>query len=266
MHGNKRVTDKMVLARLDGLKAPPGWREVHVSSDPKAKLQMIGFDSKARVQRRYSAEFIAEKTEAKFVRVRKFGKDIGPARVRIAKEAAAGRPEALLTRLEDKTAIRIGTDKDINAKVKAYGLTTLEGRHVTVRQGKFIDFDFIGKEGKRYTNTIQDSQLGAFIEARKKAAGSAGKLFPDVNDKKLNKYVKDTIGPYSVKDFRTYHATRIAHTELEAYATTTLTAKQKKAVVDDVLAKASGFLNNTPVMAKKSYIDPTVWQMIGGID
>lgn len=264
MLGNDVVTDAKVLGRLTAIKAPPGWREVHVSFDPKAKLQLIGFDSKGRVNRRYLAAFDKEQAEVKFARVRQFSRDLVPAQTIIKSDAAAGKAEALLTQLEDKTAIRIGTDKDLLARRKAYGLTTLEGRHVTI-DGPAISLDFIGKEGKRYVNTIQDEQLASWLAGRKAIAGNIGKLFPDVNAAKLNNYIKSTVGPYSVKDFRTYHATRMAFNELQPYQNVAMSVADKKAVVKTTLDKVSSFLNNTPAMARKSYIDPTVWELIGGI-
>ena len=262
--GGKVVTDENVLARLHGLSAPSGWREVHVSFDPNAKLQVLGFDTKGRVNRRYLAAFDKEQAEVKFARVRQFSHDLVPARAIIDSDAVAGKAEALLTRLEDKTAIRIGTNKDLLAKQKAYGLTTLEGRHVSV-QGTSISLDFIGKEGKQYTNTIQDGQLANWLAERKSIAGDAGRLFPDVNAAKLNNYVKETIGPYSIKDFRTYHATRIALNELKPYQNVAMDAAKKKEVIKSTLDKVSTFLNNSPAMARKSYIDPTAWGLIGGI-
>jgi hypothetical protein len=32
-----------------------------------------------------------------------------------------------------------------------------------------------------------------------------------------------------------------------------------------VSEKVSAFLRNTPAMARKAYIDPTVWDIIGGL-
>lgn len=253
------------LARLEGMRIPPAWSGVRVSADPKAKLQAIGFDAKGRAQRRYSAEFIAERAQKKFARVRRFARDRKGMWKSVRRDMASGKPEAFLAEIEDRTVIRIGTARDLRAETKAYGLTTLEGRHVAVR-GPKVTFDFTAKEGIRSVKVIEDARLAKFIRERKSAAGPNGMLFPDVSAAKFNRYLKGLAdNDYTAKDFRTYHATRLARDAVARYRGTELAAKRKRAVVKEILDTVSGFLGNTPAMAKNSYIDPMVWEEIGGL-
>lgn len=256
-----------IAERLKKMGIPPAWKQVVVSADPSAKIQAMGLDRAGRWQYRYSAEHIEEAARKKFDRIKLFSRDIEGMRKSIADGIASGDPRAYLAYMEDKTAIRIGSDTDFKAKVKAYGLTTLEGRHVSV-QGEKVILDFIAKEGIPAHYEIEDSVLARWLGERKASLSSDDlPIFPDVSASKFNKYLKDIAGgkDYSAKDFRTYHASVMAKEELSKYAGKELTKAEVKQIVKEVSTKVSQFLRNTPAMAIKSYIDPMVWEVIGGL-
>lgn len=263
--GNE-ITDEAVIKRLDKLRIPPAWDNVVVAKDPAARIQAIGVDSAGRWQYRYSAEHIKYQSIQKFNRIKSFSRDIPAITKKVEEGIAQGSPEAHLLRMEMKTAIRIGSDVDFKARKKAYGLTTLLHEHVSVNGNKII-LDFIAKEGKRAVYTFEDDVLAAFLKERKAATSVGEKLFPDVTGRKLNKYLQKLADgkKYTIKDFRTYHGTRIARDELKQYAGKTLTKTEKKKIVKETLKKVSDFLHNTPAMAKNSYINPIVWDYIGGL-
>lgn len=260
------ITDQVIVDKLNGMKLPPAWSKVHVTANPKSKIQAVGLDNAGRVQRRYSAEHVAKQAQEKFARVRGFSEDMPGIRRKVRRGMADGKPEAWLLDLEDKTVIRVGTSADLKAKKKAYGLTTLHNDHVTIN-GDNIRLKFTAKEGIQFDRTIKDKQLAKWLNERKKLVGETESLFPDVSAEKLNGYLHELSGgKYTVKDYRTYHGTRIAYDELKKYDGVSLTsAKEKSIIVKGVLDKVSGFLGNTPIMAKKSYIDSIVWELIGGI-
>lgn len=260
------VTDKAVMERLNKLKLPPSWQKVHVSSAPQSKLQAIGVDNAGRVQRRYSTEFVGKQDQQKFARIRKFSEDMPGIRRAVQRDMATGKPEAWLLDLEDKTVIRIGSTADRKAKVQAYGLTTLKSNHVTI-SGDTVRFKFTAKEGITWNRTIKDKQLATWLSERKQLVGRLDPLFPDVSAGKLNAYFKEISGgKYTVKDYRTYHGTRIAHDELKKYEKVRFASdNEKRKVVKDVLDKVSSFLGYTPKMAQTAYIDPMTWELIGGL-
>jgi len=263
MQGKKVGTG--VAKKLESMRIPPAWQEVVVSANPKTEIQAIGLDAAGRWQYRYSQAHIDAAKRKKFVRLKNFRKDISSIEQRIANGMREGDARAYLLQLENKTAIRIGTDRDFKAKKKAYGLTTLESRHVQI-DGSNITLKFTAKEGIPAEYKIQDPKLAKWLTGRKKEIGLNEKLFPDVPANTLNGYLKEISGKsYTVKDFRTYHGTRIAFEELKKYAGKTLTNKEKKEVIKGVCEKVSQFLKNTPTMAKNSYIDPMVWDFVGGL-
>jgi DNA topoisomerase I len=46
----ERVREEKVLKRIEDLKVPPGWDEVHIARGPSAKVQTVGYDSAGRIQ------------------------------------------------------------------------------------------------------------------------------------------------------------------------------------------------------------------------
>src|SRR5262245_21628417 len=42
------LTSASALKRITALRIPPAWQEVHISPDPRRKIQAWGFDSKGR--------------------------------------------------------------------------------------------------------------------------------------------------------------------------------------------------------------------------
>lgn len=259
------IINEQTLARLNGMGLPPAWKEVVVSVDPAKKVQAIGMDKAGRWQYRYSAEHVDEAARKKFNRLESFRESMPAIRKEIEKGIAKDDPRAYLLKIEDKTAIRIGSDTDFKAKVKAYGLTTLKHEHVLI-EGDRLFLDFVAKEGIPARYEIADDGLKRWLLSRKTSSRIRDNLFPDVSAKRLNDYLREISGgDYTVKDFRTYHGTRIAHQELKDYAGRSLTKKERQEVVKNTLEKVSKFLSNTPAMARKAYIDPIVWDFIGGI-
>jgi len=263
---NGEAVAEEVVEKLKKMRIPPAWRNVVVAVNPELKVQAIGQDAAGRWQYRYSQKHIQAAARKKFDRVKDFSRDMPTIRKKMEDGISAGDQRALLLKLEDKTAIRAGSRTDFKAKKKAYGLTTLKSKHAKI-DGDKITLSFTAKEGLPARYTLRDDVLAEWIEGRKKGLKPNDDLFPDIPASKLNDYIKELANgkKYSLKDYRTYHGTRIAYNELKKYGGKTLTEAKKKKIVRDVSIKASKFLHNTPVMAKNSYIDPVVWDFIGGL-
>ena len=254
-----------VIDRFNKMRIPPAWKQVVASTDPKAKVQVVGLDKVGRWQYRYSEKHTEKADRDKFKRLKSFSKDIDKIREKIEKGIRQNDSRAFLLKLEDKTGIRMGSLADVKAKKKAYGLTTLQHEHVIIKGNK-ITLDFIAKKGIPAHYELEDNVLAIWLEARKSNVQIGEMLFPDVPANRLNAYIKKISGKsFTIKDFRTYHGTRIAYKELRQYSGKVLSAKEKKEIVKTTLDKVSFFLKNTPSMAKKAYVDPKVWDIIGGI-
>ena len=102
-----------VAKRLNKMGVPPAWRDVVVSTDKASKIQVMGLDKAGRWQYRYSKEHIKASNIKKFDRVKLFKNDMPDIRKRIAVGMDAGDSRAYLLQLENKTAIRMGSVKDV---------------------------------------------------------------------------------------------------------------------------------------------------------
>ena len=261
-----KPVSKAIETRLNKMAIPPAWTEVIAAVDPKARILATGRDAVNKLQYRFSKKHVTTSAKKKYVRTKNFKKDMPGIRNKIEAGIKKGDPRAFVLELENKTAIRIGTDRDFHAKVKAYGLTTLQNEHVVIKGNKII-LDFTAKKGTHAHYELVDERLAKFLQERKSQTKKGMKLFPDVTANKLNAYLKELANgkKYTIKDFRTYHATRIARDELKKYANKFYDSKAKKKIINEVSEIVSKFLSNTPAMAKSSYIDPMVWEIIGGL-
>lgn len=253
-----------ISAKIKKMAIPPAWDNVLVSTNPNAKILATGTDAAGRWQPRYSEAHIAKKDKEKHDRSKLFSRDLSSIRKNVDDEVLKENVNAMLLKMEDKTAIRIGSNIKFETEEKAYGLTTLRNEHVRI-EGDKIFLNFIAKRGKQAHYELKDKVLADWLTKRKGKFEES--LFPDTSNTSLNAYLKKMAGgkKYTVKDFRTYHGTRIAFEELKKYEKTVLDPKKKKQVIKETLDKASSFLRNSPAMAKKSYINPMVWEMIGGL-
>ena len=152
-----------------------------------------------------------------------------------------------------------GSDTDTKAKVKAYGATTLQGKHVMV-EGEKVFLRFTGKKGVSLNLPVDDP--GNSVEILKKPRGFARarwKAFPTVTDKSLLEYTHTLNGgSFKTKDFRTLLASREALNQIKALPIPKGEAEYKKRV-KEVATVVSKKLGNTPTVALQSYINPAVF-------
>jgi DNA topoisomerase-1 len=252
------ITDRDALDRIKALHIPPQWTGVEVSDNPNSALQATGIDSKGRQQYLYSTKATGERAAAKFQRVAELSK-VYPKLVRgVEQDLAKGKEEAVVTGLILATAMRVGSDADTQANVKAYGATTLEARHLTVT-GDIVKFDFIGKKGMAWQGTITDPTLASAIGSRLVGKSGSDKVF-SVSAGQVNGYLKG-YGKCSAKDLRTLIGTSVAQRALKSAPPPTTKTEAKK-LVANVAKQVSSTLRNTPSVAKSAYINPIVWAPI----
>lgn len=259
-HGDK------LPEHLSHLKIPPAWTDVYVNPDPKAKVQVIGTDKKDRHPVLYSEEHNTTQARAKYQRV----KEMDAKYDSIKKQNEANlksddgniKEHAKVTRLIMETGIRPGSEANTGAEKKAYGATTLEGKHVVINGDK-VSLQFVGKKGKDLNIPIDNKSIASDLIRRAKKAGNDGQLFPNTNDNSLRTYVKEFDGGgFKTKDFRTRLANDIAEKEIKKIKSPK-TEKEYKKAVKEVAKVVSSKLGNTPAMALSSYINPGVfggWQ------
>lgn len=266
--GGWRLADGQPLPEHLPKRIPPAWRDVTVATDPAAGLLVKGKDAKGRTQSIYSETHATQQAAKKFARVSELMEKQGQLQAELRRDMNSGdsavRENAACLSLIQHTGIRPGGEGDTLAAKKAYGATTLEGRHVAIR-GDEVRLQFVGKKGVDLDIPVADDRLKADLLRRKEKAGDDGKLY-DTTDGKLRDYARSKDGGgFKPKDFRTARGTSIAVEAMKGMGKPKSDKEYKKAV-REVAKRVSTALGNTPTVALQSYIDPMVfskWRRAG---
>ncbi|MGI9077364.1 MAG: DNA topoisomerase IB [Gemmatimonadaceae bacterium] len=256
-----------VLARIDALRIPPAWSDVHIAVNAKAAVQAWGMDAKGRKQYRYHGRAVARGDTRKHYRVRRLARDLPRIRVKLQEDfrrddLSKERVAAAAVRLLSDGFFRVGSDRYAREN-KTFGLTTLRKRHVRV-DGSDMTFEYKGKRSIRQWKVIRDRDLAALVQQLQGLPGE--RLFryqthlgwTDLTARDVNEYVRGLTGwRYSAKDFRTWGGTlRFATVLAELGAPVTLNARKRQVVLAVRLVAAE--LGNTPAICRKSYVHPIV--------
>lgn len=266
-HGD--ALDAAAVARIRSRAIPPAWEDVWICPIANGHLQATGVDAAGRRQYLYHPDWRIQRDEAKHERVTLVAQRFPRLRRLVLDDIGADIPSieraaATAVRLLDLGCFRIGNDAYADEH-GSFGLTTLERRHVRLRDGGLM-FHFTGKSGVDHTVEIDDAVALAAIEPMRRRRGGgdrllvykSGRRWRPLTSGDVNDYLRDRMrAEFTAKDFRTWHATvlaAVALAEAESAATPTARRRVVKAAMDDV----STFLGNTPTMARKSYVDPRV--------
>jgi DNA topoisomerase-1 len=261
------IVDETALARIDGLRIPPAWRDVWISPRPGAKLQATGYDAAGRKQYLYHPEFRAAREEEKFAKLVLFGERLPRLRATMAEhmeleELAPERVCAIAVRLVNLGWFRVGSDRHTKVS-RTFGITTLTKRHANVR-GNRVVFRYRGKGRSLVHAALVDAELAQAVRtllelpgSRLFRCGSNGEL-ANLTSARLNEYVKEHLGEeFTVKDFRTWGGTLIAALALAERGVAETEAEAKRAVAA-AMRTVGGRLGNTPAVARASYVSPAV--------
>lgn len=245
----------------------PDWTNVEISLDPDAELLVKAVDNKGRIKSVYSDAHDLRTAAIKFARIDEMMRQsrIIDSEIQEARDNPKTREQADCAWLMAVQATRPGSKADTGAKVKAYGATTLEGRHVLVDERGEVSLKFIGKEGVSHNHKIRNPRLAAMLKERKEAAGDSGKLF-NTSEGAVNSFIGKLDGHFfSSKDFRTRKANLIAVRAISRFKGLPKNEKEYKARVKAVAYQVSTVLGNKPEQCLESYINPVVFSIWRGI-
>ena len=264
------VRDPEVLARLNELVIPPAWQDVWISRYPNGHIQATGIDAAGRKQYLYHPMWREKRDEAKFDHVLEVARRLPVLRDRVELDLAGrglnrDRVLATVARLLDMGMFRVGNDQYATGEDPTFGVSTLRPEHARSRQGCVV-FEFPAKGGIEQVRRIDDPELCRVLTNLRRRRRAEERLFGywdgrswrDVRSDEVNDYLRDASGgEMTAKDFRTWHATVLAATELAtAGAQRSVTARRK--AVAAVMRSVSELLGNTPTVARTSYVDPRV--------
>ncbi|NES13378.1 MULTISPECIES: DNA topoisomerase IB [Micromonospora] len=264
------VRDPGELARLRDLVIPPAWRDVWISPYPNGHIQATGIDAAGRKQYLYHPLWRQKRDEAKFDHVLEVAHRLPVLRGRVENDLTLrglrrDRVLATVTRLLDMGMFRVGSDQYATGDDPTFGVATLRPEHARSRAGCVV-FEFPAKGGIEQVRRIADPELCRVLANLRRRRRTQERLFGywdgrawrDVRSDEINDYLRDASGgEMTAKDFRTWHATVLAATEL-ATAGRQRSATARKRAVAAVMRSVAELLGNTPTVARTSYVDPRV--------
>lgn len=266
---NNRITGESDLARIASLVIPPAWEMVRISPSTRNRLQAVGIDTGGRVQYIYHPQFAARQQRKKYEKIERFGELLPQLRRKTNEDInLEGFPRervlAVIVRLINDLYFRIGSEKSVK-HYRTYGVTTLRNRHLEIKRGGRLSFNFVGKHHIRHRVLHVDEELAALINDIKKIGGS--KLFEyydaegkvrAIRPRDVNEYIKAaTTAEFSAKDFRTWGGTLLAAIELAEIGKAEDEKQAKRNLVRAVEHVAER-LGNTPTVCRGCYIHPKV--------
>jgi DNA topoisomerase-1 len=262
------VKDRAQLERIDALRIPPAWRDVHVSTNPRAAIQVWGFDDRGRKQYKYHPRAVEKGELRKYYRVRQMARDLPRLRTRINRDfrrKGLGKDKvcAGIVSLIAHGFFRVGSER-YQKENNTFGITTMRKSHATV-YGDAVEFEYKGKRSITQRNVVVAKDLARFVSALLKTPGSRLFRYQDQDGKwqnvdslDVNEYIERIADfPYTAKDFRTWGGTLRAATVLAELGKGKSATERKKNVVTAVRLVAAE-LGNTPAIARKSYVHPVV--------
>jgi DNA topoisomerase-1 len=267
VHANgSPVRDKRTLDRIAGLRVPPAWRDVRIAPSVRRSIQAWGFDARGRKQYRYHDNAVATRELRKYHRVRQLAKALPRVRRMLRaqshhRDLTRDTSSAIALRLISESLFRPGSEKYAREN-RSYGITTLRKRHVRVARGRAV-FEYVGKSSQKQRQLVTNPELLRLIARMRRTPGerlfryrSAGRWY-DLDAVSLIGYLREHIGPFSVKDFRTWGGTLRAATVLaEIGPAKSLTEAKRNVAL--AMRIVSSELGNTPAICRSSYVHPMV--------
>jgi DNA topoisomerase-1 len=264
----RAVGDKAQLDRIDKLRIPPAWRDVHVSTDPRSAIQVWGFDARGRKQYKYHARAVQKGELRKYYRVRQMARDLPTLRARIMRDfrkkgLSKDKVCAGIVRLISQGFFRVGSER-YQKENNTFGITTMRKSHAVVLDDNTVEFEYRGKRSITQRNVVDGKDLARFVSQLLETPGP--RLFRYLEDGKwqnvdsgdVNDYIERIANfPYTAKDFRTWGGTLRAATVLAELGKGKSQTERKKNVVTAVRLVASE-LGNTPTICRKSYVHPVI--------
>lgn len=267
--GGRAVKSREVLGRIDSLRIPPAWKDVHVAATPRSAIQVWGMDARGRKQYRYHSRAVEKGQLRKHYRVRQMARDLPSIRRRVSRDFRSRgytmeKVGAGIVRLIGDAFFRVGSDRYAKEN-NSFGLTTLRKSHVEI-DGDSVHFRYRGKRGVEQWQVVSGEDVVRFVQSMLKTPGprlfryqKEGK-WKNVEADDVNNYLRSiTDFPYTVKDFRTWGGTLRAATVLAELGPAKSQTMRKKNILTTVRLVAAE-LGNTPAICRKSYVHPIVLQ------
>lgn len=265
--GDKRITDRDEIDRLNALALPPAYVDAWFCKSADGHIQATGKDARGRKQYRYHADYRARQDASKYADCREFGEALPRIRKRVESDLrrrALDRDQVLaaVVRLLDTEHMRIGNEQYAKAN-KSFGLSTLRSRHVAKKNGR-MKMRYTGKHGIVHEASITDASLKRVVGKCQELPGQmlfqylgADGAPQPISSSDVNDYIRDASGgDFTAKHFRTWGASVIAFEQLLAKD------EEARISVKTVVEPVAEALGNTVAMSRKSYVHPALLEAV----
>jgi DNA topoisomerase-1 len=264
----KSLKGEATLKRIELLRIPPAWTDVHIAPDAERKVQAFGFDAAGRKQYIYSSKHVAKRDTRKWSKLKRVSAALPLVRDKTNEHLKRSdldreKVHATVVRLICRAYFRAGSER-YAVENKTFGITTLRKKHVEIRGNNLI-FNYIGKRSIDQRQFVADTPLVEIIEELLALPGDRLFQYLDENDDvkpvtaaSVNRYLKEIVGDrITSKDLRTFGGTVRAATILADIgpASTKTEIKRNLALACKLVSMDLG---NTPTICKKAYIHPAV--------
>lgn len=259
------IKDRAERARIAAIAVPPAYDKVWITPFDDGHLQATGADARGRKQYIYHPDWAAHRAAVKFDQLGEFGRHLPRLRAFISRnlKAGAGSVELALgvvLALIDRASIRVGNPAYARDN-KSYGATTLLCRHVRIEQNR-MRLSFPSKGGIRVRRTLTGPALQKALSQIHDLPGAAlaGWIGEDgaprqLRSEEVNAAIASICGAgVTAKTFRTWNGTHAAF--LRAL-------KPGPVTIADMAEAAAERLDNTPAIARNSYIHQDVVALAG---
>ena len=261
------LRNRETLERIDLLRIPPAWTDVHIAANSRAPVQVWGFDARGRKQYRYHKRAVEKGELRKHYRVRQMAKDLPRLRKKLREHInleglSRDRVAAGVVMLISQRWFRVGSDR-YEKENRSFGITTLRKTHVTHEDDHLI-FHYRGKRGIDQRQYVMDPRLIRLVKELLDKPGKRlfrykkGRKWVDLDAREVNEYMEEIAGfPYTAKDLRTWGGSMLAATVLADLGSAPSRTARNKNVVTAVRLVAAE-LGNTPAICRKSYVHPVI--------
>ena len=271
---NNKEVSKKDLERILSLKIPPMWDYCWISGDPNTEIQVVGHDSVGRKQYLYTQAFKDKMVSKRFNNLKLFT-ELLPQTIEIINKHQQLKPLdknkvlSTITKIILLTGIRAGKEFYAN-KNKTYGITSLRKKHVKLTEPNKITFSFVGKKGIKHKHVIKNQEIYNELYILLDRNKTHDKLFvyedPEtqklikIDEFALNDYLHEFVHPdIVIKDLRTYTVNyTIISKLLKTCTKKTMTEKELKKNVKTAIKETAEFIQHTPTICKKSYVNPLI--------
>ncbi len=255
-----RIDDRTERARIEALAVPPAYTNVWITPRHSGHLQATGRDGASRKQYRYHPDWSAFRAQKKYDDLPRFG--LALPRIRAAiKDGLEAEPGDRIFALSavlgliDRLSLRPG-HPDYTEAIGSYGATTLRSKHLTASDDGTI-LQFRAKGGITVTEELSDRRLARALHRLDDLPGAP--LATWVEDGEVRQVTPDMLGAHlatitgeeglTPKTFRTWNGT---------VAAMEVALRDPEPTITAMADAAAERLNNTPTIARNSYIHPDV--------